>query len=156
MTVYHGSNIVVPQPDLNHTRKYVDFGLGFYTTTFREQAAKWAERFKDMGEAAVLNQYRLDEKMMEHLKVMQFDHYSDAWLDFIISCRKGKDHTDYDIVIGGVANDKVFNTVQLYFKGYIEKEIALQRLKYEKPNLQICLRTTDAIRCLTYEGSEVL
>ena len=27
----------------------------------------------------------------------------------------GKDATDYDLVVGGVANDKVFNTVELFF-----------------------------------------
>ncbi len=156
MTVYHGSNVIVSEPDLLHTRNNVDFGPGFYITTIQEQAEKWAERFKDAGKTAFLNRYRLDEKIMEQLEVLQFDSYSDAWLDFIVSCRKGLDCTRYDIVIGGVANDKVFNIVQLYFKGYIEKDTALQRLKYEKPNVQICLRILDAIQCLTYEGSELL
>lgn len=35
----------------------------------------------------------------------------------ILNCRSGKDITDYDLVMGGVANDKVFNTVELYFDG---------------------------------------
>ena len=48
---------------------------------------------------------------------------------------------NYDIVIGGVANDKVFNTVELYFDNLIEKGEAIRRLRYEKPNLQICFRT---------------
>ena len=46
-----------------------------------------------------------------------------------------------DLVIGGVANDKVFNTVELYFDHLINREEAIRRLRYEKPNLQICLRT---------------
>lgn len=33
----------------------------------------------------------------------------------------GKDATDYDLVVGGVANDKVFNTVELFFDGLIDK-----------------------------------
>jgi len=40
------------------------------------------------------------------------------------------------LVIGGVANDKVFDTIQLYLDGLVDKEIALTRLKYEKPNIQ--------------------
>lgn len=153
MIVYHGSSVQIPQPDLKHTRRNVDFGPGFYTTTLLEQAEKWAERFKDTGEGAYINRYQLDEKKMKSLKILRFEGYNEDWLDFIVACRRGQDHTDYDIVIGGVANDKVFNTVQLYFKGYVDKNVAIKRLRYEKPNLQICLRTEKALQCLTYEGS---
>ena len=65
----------------------------------------------------------------------------EEWLDFILNCRSGNDATDYDIVEGGVANDKVFNTVELFFDGLIDKTEAINRLRYEKPNLQICFRT---------------
>ena len=72
-------------------------------------------------------------------------------------CRTGNDRTDYDIVIGGVANDKVFNTVELYFDNLIDKKEAIRRLRYEKPNLQICFRTQNALdEYLHYEGSEQL
>ena len=37
-----------------------------------------------------------------------------------------------------VANDKIFRTVELYLAGDINKDEALKRLKYEKPNHQIC------------------
>ena len=62
--------------------------------------------------------------------------------------------SDYDIVIGGVANDKVFNTVELYFDGLIDKNEALKRLRYEEPNLQICFRSMEALSSLHFEGSE--
>lgn len=45
--------------------------------------------------------------------------------------QKGNDATDYDIVIGGAANDKVFNTVELYFDNLIDKKEAIRRLRYE-------------------------
>ena len=59
--------------------------------------------------------------------------------------QKGNDATDYDIVIGGAANDKVFNTVELYFDNLIDKKEVIRRLRYEKLNLQMCLRTQIAI-----------
>ena len=40
---------------------------------------------------------------------------AEKWLDFILNCRTGKDSTDYDLVVGGIANDKVFNTIELFF-----------------------------------------
>ena len=70
--------------------------------------------------------------------------------------RRGKDSMDYDLVVGGVANDKVFNTVELFFDGLIDKTEAINRLRYEKPNLQICFRTEKALSLLHFEGSETL
>ena len=87
--------------------------------------------------------------------MLKFDSYSDVWLDFVLDCRSCKDTFGYDIVEGGVANDKVFNTVELYFDHLIDKAEAINRLRFEKPNLQICLRTEDAIgKYLHYAGSE--
>ena len=81
---------------------------------------------------------------------------SEEWLNFILNCRSGKDSTDYDLVVGGVANDKVFNTVELFFDGLIDKMEAINRLRYEKPNLQICFRTEKALSLLHFEGSIVV
>ena len=39
--------------------------------------------------------------------------------------RSGKDTSNYDLVVGGVANDKVFNTVELVFDGLIDKREAI-------------------------------
>lgn len=75
-------------------------------------------------------------------------------VDFILNCQSGKDLTNYDIIIGGVVNDKVFNTVELFFDGLIDKKEAIKRLCYEKPNQQICLRTEKALTLLRYKGSE--
>ena len=90
------------------------------------------------------------------MKILKFDSYSESWLDFVLNCRREKDDTDYDLVIGGVANDQVFNTVELFFDGLIDKVEAINRLRYEKPNLQICFRTEKALRLLHFEGSERL
>ena len=56
--------------------------------------------------------------------------------------------------IGGVADDNVFNTVELYFDGLIDKKEALKRLRYEKPNLQDCFRTAQALKHLHFLRSE--
>ena len=96
---------------------------------------------------------KTDETTYNHLNVLRFDAYSEEWLDFILNCRSERDTTDYDIVIGGVANDKVFNTVELFFDGLIDKKEAINRLRYEQPNLQICFRTEKALAYLTFERS---
>lgn len=146
MIVYHGSNIKVEKPDVLHSRSNVDFGKGFYVTTIEEQAEKWAKRFQMQGFASFVTVYDFDfENCKKNCKVLQFDEYSEKWLDFITQCRTKNDKTDYDVVIGGVANDKVFNTIELYFDGLIEKTEAIKRLKFEKPNMQICIRSQDVL-----------
>lgn len=82
--------------------------------------------------------------------------HSRSNVDFILNCRRGNDSTDCGLVVGGVANDKVFNTVELFFDGLIDKTEAINRLRYEKPNLQICFRTEKALSLLHFEGSETL
>ena len=155
MILYHGSYIEISKPDLKHSRENVDFGKGFYTTPIYEQAAKWCGKFKRRGKQGIVSRYEFDECAYKTLKILKFDSYSENWLEFILNCRSGNDDSDFDIVIGGVANDKVFNTVELYFDGLIDKAEALSRLKYEKPNLQVCFRSDTALNMyLHFEGSE--
>ena len=156
MTLYHGSYLEIPEPDLIHSRSNVDFGRGFYVTPLYKQAEKWCGKFKRRGKAGIISQYTFDESRESELNVLKFDSYSEQWLDFVLNCRSGNDRADYDLVAGGVANDKVFNTVELFFDGLIDKKEATSRLRYEKPNLQICFRTEKALSLLHFEGSEVL
>lgn len=155
MILYHGSNMEVGLPDLEHSRMNVDFGKGFYTTPIYDQAVKWCGKFIRRGNIGVLSYYSFDESALNELKVLQFQSYSEEWLEFILSCRRGLDTSEYDIVIGGVANDNVFNTVELYFDQLINKAEAINRLRYEKPNLQICFRSEIALKkYLHFERSE--
>jgi hypothetical protein len=154
LIVYHGSYLEIAKPDLSYSRRNVDFGCGFYTTPIYEQAKKWCGKFKRRGKDGIISRYEFDENSCKGLKILQFDSYSEEWLNFILNCRRGEDISDYDIVTGGVANDKVFNTVELYFEGLIDKLEAINRLRYEKPNLQICFRTVVALSKLCFKGSE--
>ena len=154
MILYHGSYLEIVKPDLLHSHLNVDFGRGFYVTPLYEQAAKWCGKFKRRGKNGIISRYEYDESREAELKTLKSDSYSEEWLDFILSCRSGRDTTNYDIVIGGVANDKVFNTVELFGDGLIDKTEAINRLRYEKPNLQSCFRTEKALEpsCLPSVG----
>lgn len=153
MKLFHGSNAEIKTPDLLHSRKNIDFGRGFYVTPIYEQAAKWCKKFTRNNDCGIISVFDFDESSLSALKTLRFDSYSDEWLSFVLSCRRGKDNSDFDIVIGGVANDRVFNTVELFFDGLIDKAEALKRLKFEKPNLQLCFRTEKALDLLKFERS---
>ena len=155
MILYHGSDIEIPEPDLKHSRSAVDFRRGFYTTLIYDQAVKWCSRFKRRGKKGIISRYKFDENAYNEAKIQIFDSYSEEWLDFIITCRMEQDTSDFEIVVGGVANDKVFSTVELYYDHLIDKSEALRRLRYEKPNLQICFRTETVLKkYLHFERSE--
>lgn len=157
MIVYHGSNLEITKPDCAHSRKKVDFGAGFYVTPLQEQAKSWAEKFKRMGDSAIVSQYELSDDVFESSCILKFDAYNGEWLDFVFACRQGNDPSDYDIVMGGVANDRVFDTINLYFDGLIGKDEALGRLKFLGPSYQICIKRQEIIdRFLTFIRSELL
>ena len=153
MKVYHGSWLEVAKPDLVRSRSDVDFGKGFYVTPIRNQAIKWCGKFKRRGKEGIVSIYEFHEKEKSKLKILKFDSYYEKWLDFILNCRRENDSSDYDIVMGGVANDRIFNTVELYFEHLIDKKEAIKRLTYEKPNMQICFRTENALKQLQFKGS---
>ena len=107
MILYHGSDRKIAKPDIFHSRREVDFGPGFYTTPLEEQARNWCRKFIRRGKPGIVSVYYADETAFERCNIKQFKAYSEEWLDFIAQCRAGKDESDYDIVIGGVANDRV-------------------------------------------------
>lgn len=138
MTLYHSSTQIVEVPDIQYSRECLDFGKGFYLTTILDQAIKYAERFIRRGREAYVNIYEFDDDLSDYRK-KEFIAYDEEWLDYVAKCRKGINTEMYDWISGGIADDRVFNTLDLYFASEISKEEALRRLVYENPNHQICI-----------------
>ena len=105
---------------LEHVK--VDFGSGFYTTPYYEMSKKWAERFKLQNKDCVISKYELNTFIYEECSILRFDSYNEKWLDFILLCRAGKKIEGYDLIEGGVANDRVFNTIELFISNLIDKK----------------------------------
>lgn len=156
MRLFHSSPISVEHPDTAHSRNYLDFGKGFYLTSIKEQAIHYAQRLLRRGKTAWLNTYELDASQADW-KVLRFDKYNQHWLQFVSVCRAGEDQSDYDMVVGGIADDKVVQTLDRYFNGEITEEQALGLLKYERPNIQYCIRSDRMLNeCLTFIESQQL
>lgn len=155
MIVYHGSIEIIKNPDVMHSKKYLDFGQGFYLTTFENQAKKWAAR-KGMRQkkTPIVNVYEMSEEW-QNLKVLSFEKENEEWLDFVCACRKGEPlNKEYDIIIVNVADDDVFKTVDMYFRGLWDKKKVLSELRYYKMNNQICIVNQETLnRLLTYQNS---
>lgn len=156
MKLYHSSYVSVAKPDIIHSRDYLDFGKGFYLTSIHEQAVRYAQRFLRRQKNAWLNAYEFEFEPSEW-KAIIFDSYNKDWLNFVATCRAGKDDTDFDLIIGGIANDKVIQTLDRYFEGGLSENETLGLLKYEIPNIQYCIRSQKMLdRCLKHIESKQL
>lgn len=147
LTVYHGSYITVEQPKIIKGKNTKDFGTGFYCTLIREQAERWAKRY----DTPMINTYtvRLDTS----LKILEFKEMTEEWLDFIIDCRNAKPH-DYDIVIGAMADDQIYNFIADYIDGIITRDQFWSLARFKYPTHQINFCSNAALKCLEFVSSE--
>ena len=131
MILYHGGTEAVMQPDCKKGRPDLDFGQGFYVTLLLDQAEGFARRkARDRRGKPVISVYEFDyEAAIKDCAYLNFEFYDEAWLDFVVDSRSGlKPWANYDVVEGGVANDRVIDTVELYTIGILDKASALGRL----------------------------
>lgn len=148
MKVFHGSTEIVRHPLIHVGRNNLDFGKGFYVTDLREQAISWASRPYNQGLSQWLNIYEFDMKAAIRCgyKHLHFTAYDYRWLEFVVGNRRGeKLWKGFDIIEGGIANDRVFNTIELYAAGLTPQEDALAKLRFEKPNNQLCLLNQEMV-----------
>lgn len=149
MTVFHGGYVAVQNPKVIIGRNTKDFGPGFYCTLIREQAERWAKRY----DTSVVSIYTVH--INTDLKILEFKEMTEEWLDFIISCRQGQPH-HYDIVIGAMADDQIYNHIADYMDGIITREQFWALAKFKYPTHQINFCTDAALECLEFiSGEEV-
>lgn len=155
MILYHGSNVIVRNPDVKHSFRALDFGKGFYTTTVREQAERWAKRKASLygQKKGIVSAYQMREVSSDIAHKDFADDLND-WIDFVCKCRDGgNDYLQYDLITGKVANDKVFRVVDMYHSGIWDKERTLKEIKVYPTYNQTAFITQKAIRqLLIYES----
>ena len=154
MTIFHGSDVAVPEPKIIFANRLLDFGEGFYTTSSYEQARRWAERVRQKKKSAdkIISVYDFDiDKAAREIKILRFDEPNTEWLRFVTVCRSGREtEHEYDIATGPVANDNVYATIQLFETGILSEAETIIRLKVEKIFNQILFHTERALHYCTY------
>ncbi len=160
MIIYHGSNVVVEQPQILQSTRLLDFGAGFYTTENREQAVRWSKRVAERREPQnqVLSTYEFDIELAErNLAILRFNDPNADWLDFICANRRGASiAAPYDIVIGAVADYKVYAVVQYYENGIYGRDEAIKRLKIDELYSQILFHTEKSLEYCRFIRYEML
>ncbi len=135
MLLYHGSTMTVKNPKLIEQARALDFGAGFYVTTNKQQAERWANTTtkRKLNGSPTISLYTVDESQFQSLSLLTFLEPNVEWLKFISLNRKGLQQTNtYDIIIGPVANDFTMPTINLYLKGSYDEQEALKRLMPQK------------------------
>ena len=157
MKVYHGSMAIIEHPIAAAGRERLDFGRGFYLTDIKSQAETWADRMQRIREeAGVVNVYELDiDKVKREFRYYRFEQYDNEWLQFIVANRVGRDDIEhYDVIEGGVANDRVIDSVEAYMANLMPLENALHELSKHRPNNQLCITNQIVIDdCLVFVES---
>lgn len=159
MRVYHGGFTEISEPKILEPSHAMDFGTGFYTTTSFDQAKKWSLIKKDRFhyEKAVVSIFEMDNSIFKasDLKVKVFHNADEEWLDFVMSNRQNIDFTyDFDVVMGAVANDNVYASLNLYEDGFLSKKELLEELMTWKYVDQICFHTEKSLQYLKFVKAE--
>ena len=149
MRVFHGGAIEVKDPEIRTGKFTKDLGEGFYCTKLKRQAKRWAMR----KETPTISIYEYTPN--KALSILDFKGMTDEWLDFIVNCRKGITH-NYDIVIGAMANDQIYNYIEDFIAGTITREQFWVLAKFKYPTHQICFATEASLKCLSYIESETI
>ena len=147
LLIYHGSYTAINHPKILLGKNTKDFGTAFYCTVIREQAQRWARRY----DTPVVNVYSFLPD--ESLRIKEFPSMCEEWLDFIATCRNGLAH-DYDLVIGPMANDQIYNYVADFIDGNITREQFWVMAKFKYPTHQIAFCTEKSLTCLAYQYCE--
>lgn len=150
MRLYHGSDVEVRDIDLSRSLMFKDFGPGFYVSADRVQAENFAkykaDRPRSKTKTPVVSVFEMDDACLTDgsLRIKRFEYYSEEWIDFIDEYRASRD-TDFDLVIGPIANDDVRTSFAQYQMGEMTKAELLEALKYKKVTFQYCFKTEAAV-----------
>ena len=152
MRLFHTSFSVVEKPIITEGRKNADFSQGFYLSDDEEFSKRWAK--SRTGMTTYLNIYDLDE---EGLNIKTFDQ-DEEWYDYIFANRKGKpdSFSNYDVIIGPIANDTLYDTWGMLTSGVLDKATSLKCLKIGNVYHQIVIKSEKALSSLHFIEATVI
>lgn len=155
--LYHGGDSIIQKPEIRESTRTLDFGKGFYLTSSEKQATDWVIRkLERIGQnTGYVNSYEFSEdEAKSKLNMKVFNHPSEEWLDFVMSNRRTPNFKhDYDIVIGPVANDRVYTAFALFEGGSISKETLISELKTYRLVDQYLFHSETAFKYLVFKAA---
>ena len=161
MKLYHSSHIEVKNPKILTSARLGDFGRGFYTTSSFEQARRWAQiraTQEDLS-AGLVTVFDVPDQLFIHpeLRIKTFKTADEEWLDFVLANRKNVDFEhEFDLVIGPVADDRVYVCLNMLEDGLADRETVIKKLKTYVLADQILFHTAKSLLFLEYAATEIV
>jgi hypothetical protein len=166
MILYHGSNTEIIRVDLGKCRPYKDFGKGFYTSPYEDQARAMARRTARIyGGNPCITIFSLDDSILSQdaLKVRVFSAPDIEWAHFVMNNRNRafadpsspecNMDNKYDIVSGPVANDDLVALLNLFIAGTISNAALAAEMTFREMTSQMSFHTDRAIALLAKTGA---
>lgn len=154
MIVYHGSTVIVEHSEIRVGGTFLDFGIGFYTTTSYEQAERWAKikMRRENKTGGYVSVYEFDyEAAREYILIQKFDTADIDWLNFVVNNRRGLIFNDgADMHIGPVADDNVYQSIRFFETGIYDAQETVKRLKTEILHDQWAFHTEKSLSYLRF------
>ena len=155
MLLYHGSTVLVAYPEIRKGDVFLDFGVGFYTTTSIEQAERWAKikMRRNNTDKAFVSVYDFDfDAAKQMLTIKEFKNADEQWLEFVVNNRRGAFMNNAaDLHIGPVADDNIYQSIRLFETGAYDAEYTVKKLKTEALHDQWTFHTTKALSYLKFK-----
>jgi hypothetical protein len=168
MTIYHGSQTEIKQPQFGFGAVDNDYGQGFYCTENFDSAGEWAVYSPNIVEPhdGFINEYTFDTDGLQALNLLAED--VDEWIAMLMKYRGGN-YTlaqaalidrfveenyrgidrEYDVIIGWRADDKYFRMALDYVLLH-DRDLLRQAVKLADLGEQIFIRTEAAFKNLKY------
>ena len=152
MKLYHIGSEIIKEPDFGSFLRNADFGKGFYLSNDRDFVLRLAKMFKDS--AVYINVYELDTVDLK-IKKLRKDK---KWFTHIYRNRRNSKDTyeDYDVVIGPIANDAIFDTLGMTTSGIFSDHESMAMMKLGNRYTQVVIKTEKALNSLKWEEAEEL
>ena len=164
MVLYHGTNQIIRDIDLNKGRLRTDFGKGYYLGSNLGVAREWAKSRAAFSGTPVVMRYTLDVAVFtdENVNPCKFDTPTVEWLNFVRDNRRRNSkgikspepRHNFGIVSGAIANDKVNFVVDDYIKELITAEEAIKKVRAIPSVFQVSIHTPTALAFITENDVE--
>ena len=169
LTLYHGSSLIIEQPEFGKGNPFNDYGLGFYCTQTLEMAKEWACSMEQDGYA---NRYSFRIDGLSVLNLSDENYNILNWLSILLMNRRfnlssdiatqGREYLagtflppyeNYDVIIGYRADDSYFSFASAFLNNttslaQLEKAMFLGKL-----GEQVVLKSEKAFSRLCFEES---
>ena len=154
--LFHGARSQIELPiDLNHSRKEIDIGCGFYLGESFEQSSSYIfSNLKasiylfDVSKTSELKIKELETSLEWMLIVSYFRGQLDSYKESKVLKKIIDELDNYDIIIAPIADNNMYETMNQFARGDITDQQAIYALSASHLGKQHVLKTKKACQCV--------